>query len=570
MSEQIPGKLHTHPDTLFPETRHATTASKSDANMSKQIEAITFTTKHGKEIELTSSKLDKWFANIEANKNDKEKQTDTQELSTQLLGRFGFKNSIEVVKFLRSPAGKSIITMIGDKLAEIASIQEYQKQEMLEAQRRHERMIAFLFLALIHKRDAKAKSLNEFIQQQINQILKKKPETAKPAAATEVNKVLQKQYDSLAESAKYLESMLDDKNRELDLLHQEKLALHSEGAAIEERHAILQDSISELDNDFDVITLAPDDAHNYLTNKITALNAEFHENSKRIGHLEANNNAPEARKLLHKNHGLRLYIDGLDDMHAAHRKEKTLYTSDGEETTSYKDAKYILTPDMKIVKDASGLRCLIGAKQSLEDMDETMKAQARSRFNTLKPEISCIKNLVNHNCKREKEHHRSCTHAVNRQIESTVTEVTLIKNQHHHIKAAQANVLMEMRKVTPDLVKANSMQKSMPNVASGMSVNKIPPNLAMALRQSFESLQKNPTQQNINTLASNLTVMYGQIPGQIRQDLNKIIPGKPIPETLLRSLNRSIYRIKMATDIPELAPEPKANPSWPPKPSPYR
>ena len=442
---------------------------------------------------------------------------------------------------------------------------------MLESQRRYERTIAFLLLALLHKQEAKAKSLNEFIQQQIDQALKKSADAKKTAASdTEARRILQKQYDTLEESAKYLESLLGDKHSELGLLQEEKIALQQEGMYIEERHTILQESVLSLDNDSDYIKLDPDNAHHYLTNRISILNLAFHENSRQISNFEAENKPHEARKLLHRNHGLRLHIDGLGDLHAVHRKEKVLYTKNGEETDSFKDAAFVLKPDLKIVRDGSGLRYLIGARQNLADMDETMKIQARNKYEALKPEICCIKNLVAHQCKREKHFHRDCLNSVDRQIECREKELTLIKNQHHHIKAAQANVLAEMNKMSPDLVKANNMQKSMPNVSSGMSVNKTLSGPDMSLRQSLNALQKNPSQQNINNVANHLTTMYGRVPGQIREDLNKIIPGKPIPEVLLRSLNRSIYKIRLATDIPELTPEPKPNPNWPPKPSPYK
>lgn len=570
MAEQTPNKLDKHPDTLFPEARHGSHADKKPAAAPHhQPESIILTSKNGQEVELTSSKLEAWFTSVEVSKQNEEEQSDSDEsLSSMLLSRYGLKNSIEVIHFLRSPAGESILTMISEQLAEIASIQEYQRAEMLDAQRRYDRMLAFLLLALIHKHDAKAKSLNEHIQQQIDKLLKKKPEAEKSVAAA--NKILEKQYASLEESAKSLENMLGIKTNEIDALHQERLALHHESLLIDERHFILHDSISGLDNDADLIMLNPEIAPNHLVNRMQALNAEFHENSREISKLEAENRGPEARRLLHRNHGLRLYIDGLDDMHAVHRKEKILYTADGEETDSYKKAKYILTPDLKFVKDGAGLRYLIGAQQNLADMDESMKAQAQIRFNTLKPEICCVKNQVHHHCKREKEHHAGCVHSVNKRIDCCEKELTLIKNQHHHIRAAQANVMAEMRKLNPDMVKAANMQNAMPNVASGTSVNKTPLNPAMTLRQSMDSLQRNPNQQNINNLTANVVNAYGQVPGQLRQDLNKIIPGKPIPEPLLRSLNRSIYKLKMATDIPEPAPEAHSNPTWPPKPHGFR
>lgn len=574
MPEKTPPKLEKHPDTLYPEPRAGKTQiHASEASSPKQTESITLVSKTGKEIELTSSKLEKWFATVETSKYGKEGQSSSDALiATQLLSRFGLRNSVDVIKFLHSPAGESIIAMIGDQLAEIASIQEYQRAEMLEAQRRHERMIAFLLLALLHKHDAKAKSLNEFIQQQIDKVLKKSADANKTAAATntQAKRILQNQYDTLEESAKYLEALQKEKTVELDVLQQERRALQQEGIYIEERHTILQDSVFNLDNDSDQIALDPNNALHYLSDRMNLLNMAFHENSRQISQLEAENKPHEARKLLHQNHGLRLHIEGLADLHAVHQKEKVFYDKNGEETGSFRAAAFVLRPDLKIARDEAGMRYLIGVRQNLADMDETLKAQARDKYLSLKPEIRCIKNLVEHQCKHEKNYHKNCVNSVDKHIECREKELTLIKNQHHHIKAAQANVLAEMRKLNPDLVKANNMQKSMPTVNSGMSVNKTPAGSDTMLRQSLNALQKNPTQQNINNVATNLTNIYGQVPGQVKQDLNKIIPGRPIPEALLRSLNRSIYRIRMATDIPELTPEPKPNPSWPPKPSPYK
>lgn len=109
-------------------------------------------------IELTSSKLESWFAHVE---NPQAKKEEYNQFSTQLLSRFGIKSPASLISYLNSPEGKVISGIISKELAEEEADEEDERFEQYELQMKRRRYQMHLLLGLLHKKEKIAKRQHE-------------------------------------------------------------------------------------------------------------------------------------------------------------------------------------------------------------------------------------------------------------------------------------------------------------------------------------------------------------------------------------------------------------------------
>jgi len=548
----------------MPKTTQAHLSKLPDTILPRKTSSIDLKAANGTMVELTASKLNKWFAFIENSSHAEEKNPVSDEIvASQLLSRYGLQNSKDVIKFLKTPAGESVITMIGEKLAEIVLLLESQNQNML-AQLRKEHHSASLFLGfLARKKSAKEKLRNQLTQEQNDKAIRHAHDVANEPVARDTHDNLRKEYEAFAESADQLSTKLNDKFLELEFHNRELLSIHQHGIAIEERYSSLEKCLGELDLFSESHLLAPKRAHQTIKDRISELENTLNTQADAISQAIADNKTTEAQQLMLEHNGLHLQIAGLKDILAILNEEKILYNEDGQKTSSYKDAAFILTPNLKVVKDGAGKYYLIGAKQSLDDLSDVEKARAQTKFDRLKPEISSVKNLVQHNCKLEKEFHGERLLSAERRGQTLQGEIRLLRNQLNLVKAAQANITAELKKQNPDVKKTVHLQHAMPNAPTGASINRTPTlTPQQALKQALVEMHKNPNQQTINNVTTNLTNVFGKVDVSVRQVLNRVIPGRPIPLAVRNSLDRTIFKLKSPTELPD--------PTYDSTPSPFK
>jgi len=168
-------------------------------------------------IELTSSKLEQWFARVE---NPQAKKEEYNQLSTQLLSRFGIKSSASLIVYLNSPEGKVITGLLEKELAIEEEAEEEERFEQLELRMKHRRFIIYLLLGLLHKQEAFAKKAQQEIQEQIE----KQQHHQKPVQPTPQSELVVKTtVQSLLESEMALERMMEIKLKQTQILEIELL-----------------------------------------------------------------------------------------------------------------------------------------------------------------------------------------------------------------------------------------------------------------------------------------------------------------------------------------------------------
>jgi effector protein LidA len=561
--------LSPHTDTLlsYPSEEPVKELDSKQAFGNEQ-QAITLKARDGKMVELTASHLEQWFASIEKNtKGNEASSAGNEQLTSQLLSRYGLRTSMDVIKFFHTPAGETVKKMMEERLAEIIAIEEWQHQQMLDDQTRHHRMLAFLLLGMAHKKHAHAKHLNEAIQQQIDAQLHqaKKDQSSHKKEADGFARQLEA-YDA---SIKAMESTLADKQNDLTSFTRELLSIAELGRAIDLRYKTFAKSLDELDA-FENSSIHPTDLEKTTANilsKIQGLEVTLESQLDEIEQLIVNDKDDEAKALGVEHQGLHLQIGGLKDMLDVINNKKFLYDANGESTLSFKKAAFILKPDLKVVKDANGMHYLIGAHEKLEDLNDNDKALANKRFNKLQPEISNVKNLAQHNHKLESDFHGDRMKSAEKRgvtpqaVTKLYKEITLLKNQLSQVQAARANVIAEMSKPAPDANKAMGMQASTPSLSSSTTtIKKAPVYTVETFRAAIQQILSNPSRQNIQNAITNVTNVYGENGAKIKAELGKITPGQHLPRETRLFLERNIQRLVSPTDNPRHSPTEEPEP----------
>ncbi len=132
-----------------------------------------------KQQHLHTKNIDEWFAHKAHEiqlELTKDQNTKSPLLANQLMGRYGLRNSKELLDFLKSPGGKSLKSLIARKLAELEALR--QNGIKTAEEKKHERALMMVILGLAYQKKADAaERLGEILEQKQlnNRLHPKKP-----------------------------------------------------------------------------------------------------------------------------------------------------------------------------------------------------------------------------------------------------------------------------------------------------------------------------------------------------------------------------------------------------------
>ncbi|KTD41344.1 hypothetical protein [Legionella parisiensis] len=194
-------------------------------------------------IALTSSQLEKWFANIEKGNGSTTTETNSS-LAARFVARFGLQNATQVIEFLKTAGGNETVNMIVKEImkeeAQIQFIREKNAEEQLRQQ-----LLLFLLMSLIAKNKSQAEHVSEQTQQQDNQKLKE--------ARVEWNKESRSIAANLAD-ANARANMLQELDKELRQLETDLQEVEKELEDIEEAVLLMEDHHAYITDDLDQLT----------------------------------------------------------------------------------------------------------------------------------------------------------------------------------------------------------------------------------------------------------------------------------------------------------------------------
>lgn len=281
-----------------------------------------------KPIQITTTQVERWFARLEEAHSTKR---------TQLLSRFGLKNAQDVITFLNSPEGKSIIAIIGERLANMEAMNDaiHEQQNLSRRQHRH---LILLLLGLMYNHKARSEKLNRGIQEQIDKKLHQHELDAQAA-----------DYDHTVynETAQALEDILTSTLKDAEQLELELIALPEELLEIESRYQIYNkwltiESIEELSLNPERIDAEMKEIELQLSSYAVILSALITEHK--------NTEAHETQTLTH---ALNLKSNLLNTMKIAHQQEKRLFNSKAEPVQSFAQADFIIPKDKTLTFEAN-------------------------------------------------------------------------------------------------------------------------------------------------------------------------------------------------------------------------
>ena len=199
--------------------------------------------------EFSPAQLESWFASVEREKNSATGTDST--LAKQFLGRFGLINSKFVDEFLKSPGGKSTLTIISEEWAKVESLRDFHTQQHNEEVLRQRRRLVFLMMGLIHKREAHAKHLNVIIQQQIDKKLsdnKKALESGQKTPNEVSLAAIEQTISHYQEAIKALDDQIQVLQQQLTTVNSQLAALTLQGQQMQQRHTLINAQVSQLNN----------------------------------------------------------------------------------------------------------------------------------------------------------------------------------------------------------------------------------------------------------------------------------------------------------------------------------
>lgn len=198
-------------------------------------------------FDLTSAQLEHWFADMER-MHDSNKNPDAY-LAQQFLTRFGLKNAKNVIDFLKTHAGKSVLIMISRELMKIEALNEYLVQQYQEEALMRQKRLVLVLIAYIATQEASAEQVAENIHNQLDKKLKenKNLEPTKQKNPYEVIlEVFDATIDSYSQTIKALDETLEEMEHELLSIEGILQAIENETLNTVHRHTHLDDHISQL------------------------------------------------------------------------------------------------------------------------------------------------------------------------------------------------------------------------------------------------------------------------------------------------------------------------------------
>jgi effector protein LidA len=368
---------------------------------------------------------------------DSDQNSDSQQSPTTALARFGLKNAKDVIQFLNSPAGETVVGEIGAQVALEQAIQSNNQQE----QRQHELLVHRLKVALflwfledkVHAIDTMRELILEQNQKAIAQA--KTPIHQPPPTSNPQLEVLEKVLTGYNIAIDLAQNKQNALFSEEATLQEQKQQLYNLGQLLHSKYADYEQEMNSVGKDWNIDTI-----NHHIEELIKEMTAHVDTINKII---EMN---AEATKLLNHHNGLNLKLVHLYDMKEVHLEHKYYADAKGKPITSFEDAfknaVFVLNNSQKIIND-NGQYYLLKAGQNWDEIkhspDSTAREQAKMDYESSKKEIMSVKNVVLINKGLETTIHTDRVQETEKKIQHNVAEQSLISNQINLLQAARAN-----------------------------------------------------------------------------------------------------------------------------------
>ena len=218
---------------------------------------------------------------------------------------------------------------------------------------------------------------------------------------------------------------------------------------------------------------------------------------------------------------------------------KLLYTINGELTTSFDKAYFILSNQQKIVREGDKY-FILSIGQDIERLSIEEKERGERAYLRLRPDIMGVKQLVQHNHRLEKTEHNEAKTRLLALSEIMQQDISLLVKQLTHLQTAQTNTTLLLKQSRPTLTPiltplSHSSEKC----------------LTSSYRHMLQLICRNPTPRSIQWLKESQS--HANNSPELQKQLNALQPGKPIPPQIMTELlkKRNLGRLWLDVRNPD-------------------
>jgi hypothetical protein len=165
----------------------------------------------------------------------------------------------------------------------------------------------------------------------------------------------------------------------------------------EEMYSNYNENIDKAENFIETLdSVDPLNQLRMLEDRINELNAEIKEQASEISKPKGTLEEGKAREILAELNAKNLQIAALKDMQEVCKGKKIMYNKEGNPTSTFKEASFIVPRDQKIHKEG-GNHYLLGAKEEFKDLNSEQQEARKQGFEDSKQQISSVREVVAHN-----------------------------------------------------------------------------------------------------------------------------------------------------------------------------
>ncbi|MDI1352182.1 MAG: hypothetical protein PSV35_05335, partial [bacterium] len=360
----------------------------------------------------------------------------TAGLPTVNLSRFGLRTASDVVQFLRSPAG---VTVIGEIGAELETEKALDNERQI-GQRNHQllmhRIKAILFLSFLEEKTHAADKIKEQILAQITKILHPEKETLSAPLNSQKATI----HPVLADYDKAI-SMAHDRLDTLDLektdFLQEMVTLINQAEQREVKYNLYDSHLTEFEAFLAKNSaLTEEEINAKLVTHTTHRDTLIDEMVKELD----GDNTQLAELIKHQVNAIQLQIANLQDMLQVIGAKKHYVDASGTPVDSLTKATFILNEGQKIFKHDEKYY-LLQPGQDVDSVKANPQAlsDAQKNYEHKKQEIMTVKKVVHYHKGTETSDHNERVQQTEKKITQNMAEKRLIGNQISILQASRAN-----------------------------------------------------------------------------------------------------------------------------------
>ncbi|MBA2710990.1 MAG: hypothetical protein H0U57_10395 [Tatlockia sp.] len=283
------------------------------------------------------------------------------------LGKLGLKNAADVAAFLKTKTSDEIFALILQFLIKKKESDLRTAQHNLMVERQDQ---AILMQSAEKENENKERLVSSII---LNQLPKQEEKNTKAAEMPEDNEQKKSSMDKeLARALKNVEKTEETYKHYNDNIDKAEEFIKT----LDSKDPLTQ--LSLLDAEIDKIAV-----------EIEELEPEFYELLKK-------GDEEKARDILAQMNAKNLQIATLKDMKEACKGKKIMYSKEGEVTTHFENAHFIIPRD-QILKKEGGNFYLLNKNENFENLTPAEKEDKQQNFEQMKLQISRVRDVVEHN-----------------------------------------------------------------------------------------------------------------------------------------------------------------------------